>query len=60
MITTGGSSLKAIERAEVFGLDVVGVVSLVDREEGGKQNLEAKGYKVYSLFTKNDLIGDKS
>ncbi|HBF13446.1 MAG TPA: orotate phosphoribosyltransferase [Deltaproteobacteria bacterium] len=60
VITTGGSSLKAIERAEVFGLDVVGVVSLVDREEGGKQNLEAKGYKVYSLFTKNDLIGDKS
>lgn len=60
VITTGGSSLKAIERAQNFGLDVVGIISLVDREEGGKQNLEEKGYKVYSLFTKSELIGDQS
>ena len=35
VVTTGGSSLKAIERVEAFGLKVVGVLAIIDRMEGG-------------------------
>ena len=35
VVTTGGSSLQAIERAEAFGLKVVQVVAIIDRMEGG-------------------------
>ena len=40
VITTGGSTLKAIQRARVHGLDVRLVVALVDREEGGRPAIE--------------------
>ncbi len=55
VITTGGSSLKAVERARLAGLDVVGVVALVDRSEGGRENLEAAGLKVTALFSRQDF-----
>ena len=55
VITTGGSSLKAVERARLAGLDVVGVVALVDRSEGGRENLETAGLKVVSLFSRQDF-----
>ena len=37
VITTGGSTVKAIEAARREGLDIVKVIVLVDREEGGKE-----------------------
>lgn len=40
VVTTGGSTLKAIERARLHGLDVRRVVALVDREEGGREAVE--------------------
>ncbi len=55
VITTGGSALKAIEAARKMGAKVVEVVAVVDREEGGREALEEKGYKVFSLFTTSDL-----
>lgn len=55
VITTGGSSLKAVERAREEGLEVAGVVALVDRSEGGRENLEAAGLKVVSLFERKDF-----
>jgi orotate phosphoribosyltransferase len=55
VVTTGGSSLKAVERAEEEGLTVLGIVTLVDREEGGRENIEAAGYWLKSLFTKSEL-----
>ena len=36
VVTTGGSSMKAVRRAEEEGLKVLGIVTLVDREEGGR------------------------
>jgi orotate phosphoribosyltransferase len=56
VITTGGSLLKAAEKVREAGLVSKGVVVLVDREEGGKESLEAEGLKVVSLFGKSELL----
>lgn len=56
VVTTGGSSLKACERAELEGLQVAGLFGVVDRLEGGREAIEAKGYKLWSLFTRKDFI----
>lgn len=55
VITTGGSSLKAVERARLAGLQVGGVVALVDRSEGGREALEAAGLKVAYIFQRKDF-----
>jgi orotate phosphoribosyltransferase len=57
VVTTGGSSLKAVERVEAEGYRVVGVLALVDREEGGRETLAAKGYRFEALFTKAEIRG---
>lgn len=56
VITTGGSTLQAIEKVEAEGGKVAFVVVLVDREEGGRANIEAKGYKVFSAYTRTSLL----
>jgi orotate phosphoribosyltransferase len=56
VVTTGGSTLKAIERARAEGLVVRGAFALVDRLEGGRAALEAAGERLFSLFTKKDFI----
>ncbi len=55
VVTTGGSSLKAVERVESEGYRVLGVLALVDRQEGGREALEARGYRFETLFTKGDV-----
>ncbi|MBX7165763.1 MAG: orotate phosphoribosyltransferase [Pirellulales bacterium] len=55
VVTTGGSSLLAIERAEEFGLKVVHVLTIVDRLEGGREAFESRGYRFSSLFTIRDF-----
>ncbi len=55
VVTTGGSSLKAIERAEGFGLKVVGVLAIIDRMEGGAQAFAQRGYPLSSLLTIRDF-----
>ncbi len=56
VITTGGSTLKAIEAVEGFGLDIAGVVALVDRQEGGKERIESMGFHVVALVTREELM----
>ncbi len=56
VVTSGGSSIKAIKRAEEEGLTVLGVVTLVDREEGGRENIEKEGYWMKSIFTKAEIL----
>ncbi len=58
VVTTGGSSMKAVNRAKEEGLDVLGIVSLVDREEGGRENIEQEGYWLKAIFTKGELVGE--
>ena len=55
VVTTGGSTLKAIERAEGAGLVVTRVLCLVDRNEGGAAALAEKGYRLEPMFLKEDV-----
>lgn len=55
--TTGGSSMKAVERAVEEGLDVVGIVTLVDREEGARDAIEGAGQVLRAVFTKSEVVG---
>jgi orotate phosphoribosyltransferase len=54
--TTGGSTIKAIERARLEGLDVVKAVILVDRQEGGVENIRKHIEDVTSIVTRDELI----
>jgi orotate phosphoribosyltransferase len=56
VITTGESALIAIRSAREFGLQVLAVLALVDRQEGGRERLEAEGLPVASLFTKEQVL----
>ena len=55
VVTTGGSSLLAIDRAEEFGLTVERVVTLVDRLAGGADAFAARGIPMQSMLTIEDL-----
>lgn len=55
VITTGGSAIKAIERARAEGLTPTAVFALVDRQEGGREAISALGVEVFSLFTREDF-----
>jgi orotate phosphoribosyltransferase len=59
VVTTGGSSLSAIERCEAVGLRVTRVLALIDRLEGGREAFAERGYELTTLFTIRDFgIGD--
>lgn len=55
VVTTGGSSLQAIQRIEDFGAHVVGVLAIIDRMEGGRAAFESAGYAFDSLLTIQDF-----
>ena len=55
VITTGGSTITAIERLTESGLQVIAAAVIIDREEGGSEAIEEKGIKVYSLFKRSDF-----
>lgn len=54
--TTGGSTIKAIERARETGLDVCKVVVLVDREEGGMENIAGHVSDTSAVLTRSELM----
>jgi orotate phosphoribosyltransferase len=58
VVTTGASTLKAIERARLAGFKVLHAVGLVDRLEGGREAVEAE-CKLTTLFTRRDFLPDK-
>ncbi len=55
-MTSGNSALSAIEALDDFGASVSGVFTLVDREEGGRERIEAAGYPLISAFTASELL----
>lgn len=55
VITTGGSSLKAVHALREAGLKVTQGVCIVDREEGGRENLAAEGVELFAVFQKRDF-----
>ncbi|MFQ5466168.1 MAG: orotate phosphoribosyltransferase [Thermodesulfobacteriota bacterium] len=57
VVTTGESTIKAIERAREAGMQVRKVIAFVDREEGGKERIEKEGHVKFDwIFTKSDLL----
>jgi orotate phosphoribosyltransferase len=54
--TTGGSTIKAIERARSEGLEVVRAVILVDRQEGGMDNIRQHVSNVSRIITRDELV----
>ncbi len=56
VITTGGSTKKAIERARECGLNILGVIVLIDRQEGGREAIESLGVPVRMLLTKEEIF----
>ncbi len=58
VVTTGGSSLRAVEALRSVGARVVGIVALVDRLEGGRAALEGAGLPLVALATRRDFMGD--
>jgi orotate phosphoribosyltransferase len=55
-ITTGGSALEAVKAVRAEGGVVVGVLAVVDRDEGGRQAIEAEGLSVRSLVKLGELV----
>lgn len=55
VVTTGASTIKAIERARSAELDVIHALALVDRDEGGREKVEAH-CPLTSLFTRHDFM----
>ena len=56
VVTTGGTLLKVIERVESQGFKVGLVTTIVERQEGGTQALAEKGYRLASIFTREELL----
>jgi orotate phosphoribosyltransferase len=56
VITTGGSTIIAIEQAHEAGLIVDRIITLIDREEGGKENILRHVNDVRSIFTSTEIM----
>lgn len=56
LISTGGSKLEAARPLQEAGLIVEDVVVLIDREQGGAQDLARHGLRLHAAFTLRDLI----
>lgn len=57
VITSGESALRAVRAVREAGARVIGVLAVVDREEGGRARIEAQGHVVAALFTAAELLG---
>jgi orotate phosphoribosyltransferase len=55
VVTTGGSALQAIDRVQEFGCEVVHVVGIVDRLQGGAAAFQARGLNFSALLTIRDF-----
>jgi len=53
--TTGGQALEAVEVLKSMGAAVPAIISIIDRQEGARENIEAAGVAFHALFTKHDL-----
>jgi orotate phosphoribosyltransferase len=56
VITTGGSTITAIEIAREAGLKVDRVIALVDREEGGRENIRKHIDRVDAVLTRSEIM----
>lgn len=59
VVTTGGSTLKAINGAKSIGLDIRRVICLVDRNEGGADAIRDAGFDLESIFLREEIEGEE-
>jgi orotate phosphoribosyltransferase len=57
-VTTGGSTLRAVQAVREAGFDVAGVVTVVDRLEGGADAIRNAGLTFSTLYDRTDFMGD--
>ena len=57
VITTGGSSLKASKTLVEMGCKVVGCITILDREEGGREAFEKAKIPLFPLTLKSEIVG---
>lgn len=58
VITTGGSIIETAEELEASGLVIKHVAVLIDREQGGRENLQKRNYHVHTVFTLRDIMNN--
>ncbi len=56
VVTTGGSSIKAVKILRDIGYEVNRVISIVDRQEGALEAMEREGLELYSIFSIEDFV----
>lgn len=56
VITTGKSTIEAINKAKEAGLYIVKVTALIDRQEGGRENIESAGFPVEAVITREEVM----
>jgi orotate phosphoribosyltransferase len=56
VVTSGGAALQAVEALRDAGLECATAVCVVDREEGGREALAARGVTLHGLFTSTELL----
>lgn len=55
VVTSGGQVIEGANVLQANGAEIVKIVAVIDREEGGRDNIEKAGFTFESLFTKTDL-----
>lgn len=55
VITTGGEAIRAVEKVREAGATVLGLVAVLDREEGGAENIQRLAVPFTPLFKRSDL-----
>jgi orotate phosphoribosyltransferase len=60
VLTTGGSALRATRAVQAFGARIVGVLAVVDREQGGSEALRQAGLEVKCLTKVSDILSHTS
>ena len=56
VITTGGSIIETADELTAVGLKITDVALLIDRQQGGEENLQQKGYNVHAVFKLSDIL----
>lgn len=57
VITSGGSALEAVRAVREAGGTVIGVLAIVDRQQGGRERIEAEDLPVIAVCTAAELLG---